>query len=53
MPGWLMHNAAYQLIPADGAIILGKVVAGVRPARLASSRRCGGPCGVPELGHWS
>jgi repressor LexA len=31
---WLMpHNPDYQPIPADGAIILGKVVAVVRPAR--------------------
>jgi repressor LexA len=38
---WLIpHNPAYQLIPADDAIILGKVVAVVRPA-LARSTRTG------------
>ena len=37
---WLMpHNPSYQSIPADNAIILGKVVAPVRPTRSESSRR--------------
>jgi repressor LexA len=37
---WLMpHNPGYQPIPADDATILGKVVAVIRPARQASSRR--------------
>lgn len=39
---WLMpHNPAYQPIPADGAIISGKVVAVVRPTRPTSGRRRG------------
>ena len=39
---WLMpHNPAYQPIPADDATILGKVVAVIRPARPALSRRSG------------
>lgn len=37
---WLIpHNPAYQPIPADDAVILGKVVAVMRPAGL--SGRCG------------
>jgi len=36
---WLMpHNPAYQPIPADDAIILGKVVAVVRPALARPGR---------------
>jgi repressor LexA len=39
---WLMpHNPAYQPIPADDAIVLGKVVAVVRPAWARLSRRRG------------
>jgi repressor LexA len=37
---WLIpHNPAYQPIPADDAVILGKMVAVMRPAELAG--RCG------------
>ena len=37
---WLLpHNPAYQPIPADDAVILGKVVAVVRPAQAMPSRR--------------
>lgn len=37
---WLMPaNPAYSPIPADGATLLGKVVAVVRPARRPPARR--------------
>jgi SOS-response transcriptional repressor LexA len=39
---WLLPaNPAYQPIPADDAIIMGKVVAVVRPAHAMSGRRRG------------
>jgi len=39
---WLMpHNPVYQPIPADDAVILGKVVAVVRPAAARPGRRRG------------